>query len=105
MLPLHTNSYGSWLMSQASMFLASQAFLVKRRDVKKEEEGEKSKRGNVYYLLPTITTDQVCFKFREHLTASEDQESGNRTIPRPSKTKHSSSALLALQIPVLWSQP
>lgn len=51
-------------MSQASDGSASQAFLVRRGDVEKEEEG-KSKRGNRHRLLTSITTDQVCFKLQE----------------------------------------
>lgn len=58
-------------MSQAFDVSASQAFLVKRRDVKKEEEGKKkSKHGNTYYLLTSIITDQICFKLKEHPTVN-----------------------------------
>lgn len=56
-------------MSRVFDVSASLAFLIKRGDVKKEEE-EKSKHGNMYYLLTTIITDQICFKFKEHPTLS-----------------------------------
>lgn len=38
MIPSLTDSYESWLMAQAFDVSASQAFLVKRGDAKKEEE-------------------------------------------------------------------
>lgn len=75
------------------------SFSSQKRGRQEGRGGKKSKRGNVYYLLTTITTDQICFKFEEHPTVNEVQESSNSTVPCPSKTKHSFSALLALQNP------
>jgi len=70
-IPSLTDSYESRLTSQAFDVSASQAFRIKRGDVKKEEEEKKSKRGNMYYLLTTIITDQICFTLKEHPTVNE----------------------------------
>lgn len=70
MIPSLTDSYELWLMAQAFDVSASQAFLGKRGDVKKEEE-ETIVNMVTYHLLPAIIADQICFKFKEHPTINE----------------------------------